>query len=228
MKEKSSSRIQFLRDLPLFSGVSNDQLEKIAINLVTQKFSAGEIVSWEGEPSNGIYIVKSGWLKVTKSSEKGRELTLNLLKKSDSFNLISVFSDDLNPANVEVLEDAELFYLDSASFYQIAFSSPEICMALVRQMAGRIKSLTELAGHLSLSNVESRIAHWLLEESTGDSIKREKWLTQNELASIVGTVPDVISRVLRDFVEEGLIRFNRREIKITDRQSLNGKIRNLS
>jgi CRP-like cAMP-binding protein len=103
-----------------------------------------------------------------------------------------------------------------------------MCLALMKQMADRVKLLTDLAGHLTLNSVESRIARWLLDESVEGSIQRKKWLTQNEMASIVGTVPDVTSRILRNFVEEGLIRFDRREIKITDRNSLAEKVRNLS
>ncbi len=152
----------------------------------------------------------------------------SFLKKGDSFNLISIFSDHLNPATVIILEDAELYFINSDSFYRIVLSSPGMCLALMKQMADRVKLLTDLAGHLTLNSVESRIARWLLDESVEGSIQRKKWLTQNEMASIVGTVPDVTSRILRNFVEEGLIRFDRREIKITDRNSLAEKVRNLS
>ncbi len=228
MKTQAENRMLFLSKLPFFKDLNNEQLEKISPYLKLHKFSAGDMVCWEGEPSNGVFFVKTGWLKVTKTSEKGRELTLNLLKKGDYFNLISVFTDNINPADIKVLEDAELYFLDATSFEEFALSSPVICLSLVRQMAGRVRMMADLAGQLSLRNVEMRIASWLLSEAVGDSIERRKWLTQNELASIVGTVPDVISRVLREFVEAGLIRFNRREIKIIDRASLTEKIRNSS
>jgi len=228
MISQPDNRIGFIRHQPFFKDLQYDQLLEITKEIISQKFSAGKVVSWAGEPCKGIYFIRSGWLKVTKTSENGRELILNLLKEGDSFNLISIFSDHLNPANVVVLEDAELYFINSDSFYRIVLSSPQMCISLMKQMADRVRSLTDLAGHLSLNSVESRIARWLLDESFEGSIQRKKWLTQNEMASIVGTVPDVTSRILRNFVEEGLIRFDRREIKITDRNSLAEKVRNLS
>ena len=228
MNSPSKNRNDFIRHLPFFKDLHNDHFIEISKEIISQRFSSGKVVSWAGEPCKGIYFIRSGWLKVTKTSENGRELTLNLLKKGDSFNLISIFSDHLNPATVIILEDAELYFINSDSFYRIVLSSPGMCLALMKQMADRVKLLTDLAGHLTLNSVESRIARWLLDESVEGSIQRKKWLTQNEMASIVGTVPDVTSRILRNFVEEGLIRFDRREIKITDRNSLAEKVRNLS
>lgn len=224
MDQTTTERILLLKKYPYFNEMDEELLEQIAPLLKAKKFLAGEMVNWEGDPGQSVYFVKSGWLKVAKTSGTGRELTLNLLKKGDLFNLISIFSNGLNPANVIALEDAALYQLDAASFYQLLRSSPEMCLALVRLFATRVHALTELAGHLSFTNVENRIARWLLNESSGDVILRKKWLTQNELAALVGTVPDVMSRVLRDFVEDGLIRFDRREIRILDRRALTEKI----
>lgn len=224
----AADRVSFLEKCAFFGDLEKNLLEEIASLLVVRNYSSGEVVYWEGESNNKIYFVKRGWLKVTKTSDKGRELTLNLLRSGDMFNLVSAFTDAINPASVVALEDADLYYLDADSFHKLAMSSPGVYVAFIRQLAGRVRSLTDLAGGLSLSNVETRIADWLVKESSGDIILRKKWLTQNELAALVGTVPDVLNRVFRDFVEEGLIRFNRREIKLLDRNALLRKIRNLS
>jgi CRP-like cAMP-binding protein len=87
-------------------------------------------------------------------------------------------------------------------------------------MADKIISLVTLAADLSLKTVESRFAKLLLDQAEGDVIERRRWTNQTELAAHLGTVPDVLSRVIRELTKAGLIEIDRQQIRILDREGL--------
>ena len=91
---------------------------------------------------------------------------------------------------------------------------------VMANMADRIAYLAELVADLSLHTVDVRLARLLLESAADGTLERQAWLTQAELAARLGTVPDVLSRALRILADDGLIRFDRRQIIILDRPSL--------
>ena len=223
MKPEINGLAQFVRKISFFSNLDDKSISAIVTNLQVREFFSGEVVIWEGETAKGLYLVKKGWLKVTKTSSTGREMILNILGQYDSFNLISIFTGSNNPANVLALENSEVLFLEKEIILKILNDSPEFLSSLLFQFANKIQTLTQMVGSLSLKTVESRLAFLLLKESPTNIFHREKWLTQDELAALIGTVPDVLSRVLRGFVEAGLIEFDSKKIKILDRSSLQEK-----
>jgi len=96
---------------------------------------------------------------------------------------------------------------------------------IIQNLADRVMHLVGLVEDLSLRSVEARLARVLLENASGGVLQRRRWATQSEMAARLGTVPDVISRVLRGLAEEGLIQIERREIRILDPQGLEAKAR---
>lgn len=206
-----------------FANIDEEALEYLAQNLSTREYQRDEVVLWEDEPASGLYIIFSGTLKVVRVSAQGRELTLNILVAQDSFNAIAMFTHGNNPARVIALEKATLLYLDYAVVNNLLARSPNFSTALLTGFSGRIQELTNLLSSLSLQPVEGRLAEFLITKAKGDIFLREKWLTQDELAARIGTVPDVLSRILRSLVEEGLIEMDRRSIRILNRPALEAR-----
>jgi CRP-like cAMP-binding protein len=95
---------------------------------------------------------------------------------------------------------------------------PEMALQVVQDMADRLIELTQMVAARSLHTVEARLARQLLEQADADRVHRQRWSTQAEMASLLGTVPDVLSRVLRSLVEENLIQVERHQIRILDRE----------
>ena len=206
-----------------FVNIDEEALEYLAHNLSTREYQRDEVVLWEDEPASGLYIILSGTLKVVRVSPQGRELTLNILVAQDSFNAIAMFTRGNHPARVIALERATLLYLDYSVVKNLLDSSPDFSTALLTGFAGRIQELTDLLASLSLQPVEGRLVEFLLKKAKGDIFIRENWLTQEELAARIGTVPDVLSRVLRGLVEEGLIEMDRRRIRILNHPALEAR-----
>jgi CRP/FNR family transcriptional regulator len=178
------------------------------------------LVILEGEPASGLYVVQDGWLKVSKIAIDGREQILQFLGSGEVFNAVSIFSGTPNPASVTALETTHVWMISRDTMLRLLESNPRIARLIIQDLAGRITHLISLVEDLSLRTVEARLARLLLEQSIGDKIHREKWATQTEIASRLGTVPDVVSRTLRKLSDRGLIQIGKQEIRILDRQEL--------
>lgn len=206
-----------------FAGLDEMSLALLRRSLLDKKILAGEAVIWEGDISQEMYIVKSGWLKVVKTSEKGREVILHLLRPGDIFNALAALVRFDNPATVIALDDSVLQSLSYGTMSSLLEQHPQFARQLLEKFAGRLQKMTELIGDLSLRSVEARLAELLINNAVDNVFIRQKWLTQSEMAALIGTVPDVLNRVLNHFVEEGYIELNRGHIKITNLRKLEKK-----
>ncbi len=209
---------------PYFAGLDIATLETVAQAAIRRDFDTGQIVFLEGEACVGLYIVRSGWLKAVKLSLSGREQVLRFLGPGETFSEISVLAAaPNNPATVIALEASSTLIVTRDMMLQLLDEHPGLARIIIQNLAGRVMHLVSLVEDLSLRSVEARVARTLLENASGGVLHRRQWATQAEMAARLGTVPDVISRVLRGLVEAGLIRIERREINILDPQALEAR-----
>jgi CRP/FNR family transcriptional regulator len=150
----------------------------------------------------------------------GREQILQFLGKGEVFNAVSVFTDAPNPATVTALEATRLWMIRRDTILRLLDTNPRMARSIIQDLAGRITHLISLVEDLSLRTIEARLARLLLEQAVGEAVQRQKWATQTEMASRLGTVSDVISRTMRKLVERGMIQMSRNEIKILNRAEL--------
>jgi CRP/FNR family transcriptional regulator, dissimilatory nitrate respiration regulator len=211
---------QVLSAVPYFRGLEPRTMETVSRSASPRVYDPDQLVLLEGEPASGLYIVQYGWLKVSKIAMDGREQILQLLGSGEVFNAVSVFSGTPNPASVTALETTRLWMISRQAMLRLLDENPAIARLIIQDLAGRVTHLITLVEDLSLRTVEARLARLLLEQSSGNTLHRKKWATQTEIASRLGTVPDVLSRTLRKLSERGLIQIGRQEIRILDRPEL--------
>jgi CRP-like cAMP-binding protein len=209
-----------LKAVSYFSGLDGAALSLVAQSAIRRAYDAGQVVLIEGEPCAGLFIVENGWLKVIKIGLDGREQVLQMLKSGDVFNGISVFTDSPNQATVSALEPSVLWLVPREVLLKIMDENPSLAREVVRDLAGRVIHLVRMVEDLSLRSVEARLARLLLEQAEGESVKRRRWATQAEMASRLGTVPDVVNRSLRKLSEEGMLHVERHQIQILDKEGL--------
>lgn len=215
---------EFLKNFPPFSCLDDNELS-IITNSLTEKYTlAGEVIIWEGDSSDELYLIEKGWLKVVKSTQLGREIILNILGPGDIFNALAAFVKIEVPATVIAFEDSILHRISYENMSIILDHNPAITRNFLRQIALRLQKMTDFIGDLSLKNVEARLADLLISSADDNIFHRQKWLTQSEMAGMIGTVPDVINRLLNNFVEAGLIEFDRYKITILKPEELKAKI----
>jgi CRP/FNR family transcriptional regulator len=177
----------------------------------------------EGEIARGFYYLHAGWLKEVKISPEGREQTLQYLGPGEIFNYMGIFVGRPNPSTAIALEPAGVWLLQRATFHEVLATNPQLGVGVAEVLADYVVHLVQLVSDLSLHTVEARLAQRLLQQAEADVVYRQRWATQAEMAARLGTVPDVISRVLQKFAAEQLIRVERQRIWILDREGLAAK-----
>ena len=218
-----NSLVEKLHLAPVFDRLEVDVLAIMARKAVWREYAAGAIVYLEGDVARGFYYLHSGWLKEVKTSPEGREQILQYLGAGEIFNYMGIFVDRPNPATAIALEPTGVWLLQRESFHNVLATNPTLGLRVAEALADYVVHLVQLVSDLSLRTVEARLAQRLLEQAEAGVVYRQRWATQAEMAARLGTVPDVISRVLQKLVEEQLIRVERQRIWILNSKGLAAK-----
>lgn len=210
-----------LQSLEFLRGLEHQALVDLAGSALWKVHPPDAVVFWEGDIETNLLYLQYGWLKVIKTAPDGREQTLRFLGPGEIFNEIGVFAKRPSPATAIALEEVGLWLIPRHGLEQVLFSYPQIALQIMEYMADRFISLVAFAADLSLRTVEARLAKLLLEQARDkDVIPRHHWMTQTEMAGHLGTVPDVLSRVIRDLTKAGLIEMDKHQIRVLDRAGL--------
>ncbi|MEZ4669702.1 MAG: Crp/Fnr family transcriptional regulator [Anaerolineae bacterium] len=212
--------IDQLRRIPFLNGLNLQALTAMAQSAVRRHYAAGEIIFLDNEPSAGLYVLQSGWVKVVKLSTEGREQILRFIGPNEAFNELGILANRPTPATAIALEPSEVWLVPRATLAQLLSEHPEFAQLLLENMADRVTYLVGLVADLSLRPVISRLAQLLLADAQGDVLPRPQWYTQAQLAARLGTVPDVVQRALSSLAADHIIEVERHEIRILDRSAL--------
>jgi CRP-like cAMP-binding protein len=209
--------------IPYFANLDITLIEMLAQQTTRQQYETGQVVFLEGERDVALYIVHSGWVKAVKLSPDGREQVLNFIGPGEAFNAIGVLVQATNPATVIALEPATLWVIQQSAILKLIDEHPQLGRVVIQRLAERIQQLIRMVEDFSLRTIESRLARYLIEQSTAEQMQRPRWATQAEMANRLGTVPDVLNRALRSLAKENLIQVERHQIQILDYRGLAGK-----
>jgi CRP/FNR family transcriptional regulator len=212
--------INRLRNFDFLRGLEQGTLVELSGSASWRVYAADAVIFWEGDIETNLFYLQYGWLKVMRSAPDGREQVLRFLGPGEIFNELGVFARRPNPATAIALEEAGIWLIPRYALEQVLFSHPHTALQIMENMADRFISLVDLTVDLSLRTVESRLAKLLLEQSKNEIIPRQRLLTLTELAARLGTVPDVLSRIIRELTRAELIEMDKHQIRILDREQL--------
>lgn len=216
----SSLLLKRLQTFEFLRGLDEADLRNLAESAVWKVFAPNAVIFWEGDAESNLYYLQYGSLKILKSSDDGREQVLRFISAGEIFNEIGVLAKRPNPATAIALEESGIWLLPRQAMEAIILAHPQTALQIISNMADKIIGLVTLAADLSLKTVEARYAKILLDQAEGDVIERRRWTNQTELAAHLGTVPDVLSRVIRELTKAGLIEMDKQQIRILDRAGL--------
>lgn len=209
-----------LQSFDYLRGLDGETLRRLANASSWKVYAPEAVIFWEGDVESNLFYLQYGSLKALKSSPDGRKQVLRFINAGEIFNEMGVLAHRPNPATAIALEESGLWLIPRHTLEEIVSTHPRTAMQIIENMADKITELAALAADLSLKTVEARFAALLLEQAEGDVIERRRWTNQIELAARLGTVPDVLSRVIRDLTKAGLIEIDRQKIRIIDRGGL--------
>ncbi len=210
--------VEHISSIPLFEGLPEAQLLDISMIVEDQKVERGEIIFSEGDEGRGFYVVISGRIKIFKVSWEGKEQTLHIFGPGEPFGEVPVFEGRQFPANAEALEKGRVFFFPKEDFSGLIKKNPELALNLLAVLSRRLRRFTSLIEDLSLKEVPARLAAYLLYLSESGECSGELALdiSKGQLASILGTIPETLSRVLGRMGNSGLIESRGPRIKILD------------
>ena len=216
----SSPLATVLSRVPYFASLDPASLARLAAEAAERRCAAGELVLAEGEPCQGLSFVVSGRVDAFKLSEDGREQVLRILGPGRTFNDVPVFDGGPNPAGVAALEESIVGLLSAARIHALLRERPDVAAAVIRLLAVRLRAMTEMVEDLALRGVSARVARLLLQCSRGTPPLAEgagdhcAHLTQQQLATMTGTVREVVQRALKALEREGAIELARGRIRV--------------
>lgn len=212
-----SVALDFLRHVPFFAGLSDQELERIQPLVREQSYPREEMILLEGDTCQALYFVKAGRVKVFKTSAEGREQVLTIAKPGDTFNEVPVFDGDANPASAEALDPSTLYLLSATDMRRAMLEIPAVSANVIRILANRLRQLVGLVEDLSFRHVTGRVAKILLQQLDREDSSR---LTQQQMATMAGTAREMVGRALKGLEQAGAIRVDRGRIAIVDRAAL--------
>lgn len=215
-----SERLRLIRAQSYFAPLDERDLSFLAERIIERHFDKGEIVFLEGEPSHGLYIVVEGQVRIYKLSPDGREQILRYGSSGQSFNEVAVFDGGPNPANVIAALPTRLWIVPRDIIIDLVRQRPEMALAIIQNLGARLRHLVGLVEDLSLRQVSARLAKLLLDTASREAHDAGQALTQQEMASRLGTVREMIGRSLKQLEGRGLIKIERGQIVILDRAGL--------
>ena len=214
------SKTDHLRNVPIFTALSDSDLNRIASKMVSRDYEKGQMILLEESTGESFFIITSGTVKVTRLSDDGREVILALLGESDFFGEMSLLDGEGRSANIVANEDAEVMTLSRRDFLEYLETYPKIAIALLEELAVRIRKSDQQIESLSLSDSEQRIGITLIRlAEEGGTIKRGDVTVQNlpyqqDIANMAGTSRETVSRTLKLLEDKKLVKRNGSDITI--------------
>ncbi len=225
----STEEFSFLRNVPIFADLEDKELERIARLGTRQKYKKGNIVVLERESGAALFVIISGKVKVVRTDEEGREVILSMFGPGEFFGEMSLLDGLARSASVVAVSKAELFMIHRRDFLETMHQFPAIAIALLAELAMRLRKADMQIKSLSLKDAAGRVANVLLILSDDVGVFRKGKVEiddlplQQDLANMAGTSRETVSRMLHQFVREGSIQLRGNKLTISDYEAFRKK-----
>ena len=215
-----------LAQIPYFAGLDSRTLLEVARIVRRRGFAAGKTVLVEGQPCEGLYFVIEGQVRLIRGTSEGREHVLRVLGPGATFNDIAVFDGGPNSDGAVAVGPTIVGYIPKANIAALIDQHPQVAKAALKLLSSRQRTLGGVVEDLALRDVTTRVARLLLGcmgqhehivEHAPDACAR---ITHQEIASMVGSVREVVQRILKDLERDGAITLQRTRIRIRDQAKL--------
>ena len=215
--------IELIKKVPLFKGLSTDNYENLANIAQNRLINRSVIIFFDGSESSGFYILVSGRVKIFKLSPEGKEQILGIIEPLEPFGEVPVFCDTSFPASAEAMVESRILFFSRMDFVRLIKKDTSLALNILSILSQRQKKFTILVEQLTLRDVSARLSAYLLclSEKKGGASDLELDISKNQLAGLLGTIPETLSRTLSKMAKKELIRIKgRRLISILNKKSI--------
>jgi len=223
--------LEILRRVQIFNGLTETELQFLAERAVPRAYKKGELLFTEGDPCTGLFVIESGQARIFKSSSSGREQVLAVEGPGSSIAELPLFDGGAYPASTAALNDARMYFISKQDFHSLCLVHPQVPLKVLKVVGARLRKLVGIIEELSFTTVRSRLISALVRRAktgkkTHEGIEIELPPSNQELASEIGTVRELVSRNLSRLQAEELIRMDSKTVIIPDIKRMEAELKN--
>ena len=215
-----------LRRVSIFADLEEEALASIARLMSERRFPKESVIVGQEDLGDSLFVVSRGKVKVVLYGRSGREVILSIFKAGDFFGEMSLLDNQPRSANVIALEDSTLLTLERRAFAAHLEQYPQTALQILAEMSRRLRRADSVIGNLALLDVYGRVARFLRELAADEGEQIDGGLvirqrpTQQEIASMVGTSRETVSRALSEFQRRGFLEMTGRKIVLRSQFAL--------
>ena len=213
-----SSGLAYLRNIPLFSGLPEEQLSQLARMAVSRKVTRGTTIVYVGDHTDSLFVIVSGSAKVMNRDGDGREVILAMLSAGECFGEMGLIDGSPRSADVVAAEACELLVIAKSDFKQALAGNGDLCFNIMKSLVLRLREANRKIESLALLDVYGRVAKLLLDFSVKEDGVRVivRKVTKQDMAKMVGASREMVSRVMKDLEHSGYIRVEEGRIVLNE------------
>lgn len=226
MSSMTLDKITALKRTKLFEELDENTLRVLADRAFERRFQKDEVLFVAGEEARGLYVIVDGAVRAFRGTLDGREQVIHVERAGATIAEVPVFDDGPYPSTAAAEEDTTVLFIDKRDVQHLCLEHPEITLAALKVLAGRLRRCAELVEALSLREVGQRLARFLLAEARRNGAPTENGIsinlsqTNQQIAARIGSVREVVSRAFTRLQHDGLIIVEGRRLLIPDETAL--------
>ena len=211
-----------LKSVPLFAAFTDQQIKTLLSYVQHRSYARNVYVMQAGDETDSIYVLLSGKAKVLINDEQGHEVILGYMGAQDFFGEMGILDDQPRSASVYTLEACEMLRLSKDGFMSCLKENTEVAMLVIRNLVRRLRAADRKIESLALVDVSGRVARILLDiaEEIDGRLVVQRTPAKQDIARQIGASREMVSRVVKDLEQRGLLRAERRSMVIIDRNIL--------
>jgi CRP/FNR family cyclic AMP-dependent transcriptional regulator len=219
-------RTDFIRRVPLFAALTDDEFRALEPVFQLKSYPKNHVIFLEEETGQYMYVVVAGKVKVTKSNAAGKETLLAIHQPGDFFGEMALLDGKTAPATVAAMEDCKIISISRSDFQRHLMHNEKVVAQIIQVLCGRLRQVWNQIPTLSYDNADSRIRAGILQISRRYGIQDARGtlinlkITHQELAEMVGTSRETVTRTLSDLQRDGIIQVADRRIIVVDHKRL--------
>ncbi len=203
----AAEKISLLKSIRLFSGLDDAELQALFDHSSVRSFPKNSVIINDGDESDSLYVIASGKVKIFLMDDKGKEIILNFQSTGEYFGELSLLDQVCRSASVITLEPCRFIIISKVAFMQCISKHPEIALRVIRDLTTRLRSLTDEVKGFALLDVYGRLSRILLKlaEPKNGELVIERAPSRKDLASMVGSSREMVTRIIKGLEEGGHI-----------------------
>jgi CRP/FNR family transcriptional regulator len=212
--------------MPLFSYLNEQQLDEVDNLIMERTYRKGRIIIVEEEPGEAVFFLIEGRVKISKQTEDGREQILHFIHPGEVFAEVVLFDGGPYPATAEVVEDSKIGLIRNPDMERIILENPGIALGMLKIMSKRLRVAQKQINELALMDTSRRMASTLMFLAAEQGVSADRGividmsLTNQDLASMIGTSRETANRILSDMRRQKAIQVNKKQIIVSDMKRL--------